>query len=110
MSGGKLCQYNQYNLHFIAEEIQQLINNNNCEELNSWGDPIGKQYPEAVVKRFKEAVPLLRKAYVYAQRIDWLISGDDGPESFIQRIQDDLKELNEKYNEDSYRSITTASS
>jgi hypothetical protein len=31
---------------------------------------------------------------VYAQRVDWLVSGDDGEESFITRLAEDLKELN----------------
>ena len=28
------------------------------------------------------------------QRMDWLISGDDGEESFLRRIEEDLEKLN----------------
>ena len=36
---------------------------------------------------------LLKKATIYAQRIDWLVSGDDGEESFLSRLKEDLEQL-----------------
>jgi len=40
---------------------------------------------------------LLRKAEIYAQRIDWLVSGDDGNDTFLKRLEEDLNKLeNEK--------------
>lgn len=33
---------------------------------------------------------------VYAQRIDWLLSGDDGEDTFHERLKADLKELEKK--------------
>lgn len=47
-------------------------------------------YSDEVVEEFKKAVQHLGVAYVYAQRIDWLVSGDDGEESFMERLKDDL--------------------
>jgi hypothetical protein len=41
----------------------------------------------------KEAVKALKIAQVYAQRVDWLLSGDDGEESFLRRLDDELKKL-----------------
>jgi hypothetical protein len=35
----------------------------------------------------------IRVAAVYAQRIDWLISGDDGEESFLERLKEELGQL-----------------
>jgi hypothetical protein len=32
-------------------------------------------------------------AQIYAQRIDWLISGDDGEDSFRERLKEDLEKL-----------------
>ena len=32
-------------------------------------------------------------AAIYAQRIDWLLSGDDGEESFKRRLKEELDEL-----------------
>lgn len=41
----------------------------------------------------KEAVKALRVAQVYAQRVDWLLSGDDGEESFLRRLEEELKKI-----------------
>jgi hypothetical protein len=35
-------------------------------------------------------------AQVYAHRVDWLLSGDDGEESFLRRLAEDLKNLPSK--------------
>lgn len=50
-------------------------------------------YPIEVQDKLKEAVKSLRIAAVYAQRVDHLLSGDDGLESFLQRLSEELKEL-----------------
>jgi hypothetical protein len=35
-------------------------------------------------------------AAIYVQRIDWLMSGDDGEESFMRRLKEELDELDSK--------------
>ena len=45
----------------------------------------------------KRAVYVLRMAYIYAQRIDWMLSGDDGEESLAERLAEELDELRKKY-------------
>lgn len=92
MSGGHF-DYNQYRIGQIADDIQLLIDGNDSTELNQYGDRIGRGYPREVVDRFRKAVKLLRTAQVYAQRIDWLVSGDDGPESFLRRLEEELKDV-----------------
>lgn len=42
---------------------------------------------------FLEARKALRVAYVYAQRIDWLLCGDDDEEAFHRRLKEDLAKL-----------------
>ena len=41
----------------------------------------------------RQGLKIIRKAYIYAQRIDWLLSGDDGEESFHERLEEELNEL-----------------
>lgn len=53
-------------------------------------------YPEPVLRRLEEAVYALKRAQIYAQRVDWLLSGDDGEESFEERLQKELAELDSK--------------
>lgn len=48
------------------------------------------------IKEFKKGVELLKKAQVYAQRIDYLLSGDDGEDNFHQRLKEDLANLKRK--------------
>ena len=52
--------------------------------------------PPEILEIFKEGVKKLREAAVYAQRIDWYLSGDDGEESLIKRLKKDLEEVRQK--------------
>ena len=52
--------------------------------------------PDHIIAEFEKAIDYLKKAYVYAQRVDWLLSGDDGEDSFIERLKEDLSEENFK--------------
>jgi hypothetical protein len=75
------------------------------EELKdeSWRDPEWyKKYPEdkfhykysdEVIEKMKEAVKALHIAQEYAQRVDWLLSGDDSEESFLSRLEENLKQI-----------------
>ena len=51
------------------------------------------EYSDETIQIFRDAVKILRKASVYAQRIDWLLSGDDVEESLKERLEEELKEL-----------------
>ena len=108
MSGGRF-EYKQYDMNYIADQIEHevLINGKKKtdDELKEerWKDAdwykkypedlYHYEYPEEVIEKFKEAVIALRKAAVYAQRVDWLLSGDDGEETFLERLKKDLEEL-----------------
>ncbi|MFS2810128.1 hypothetical protein AAH029_20575 [Parabacteroides distasonis] len=54
------------------------------------------EYSDETIQIFRDAVKILRKAAVYAQRIDWLLSGDDGEESLKERLEEELKELEDE--------------
>ena len=109
MSGGHF-DYNQYKISEIADDIQHEIDNNGRElsqkELDEdysyrssgWydrypEDKFYREYPEEVINEFKNAVKVLRTASVYAQRVDWLLSDDDGEESFLRRLKKELDEI-----------------
>lgn len=112
MSGGHF-DYIQYRFTDMYEDIEKVISKNGIEKSleqikadNPWLDLSDKQqlewykydynYPTEVIEKFKEGSELIKKAQVYAQRIDWLLSGDDGEESFLQRLKDDLNKLEQK--------------
>ncbi len=89
MSGGAF-DYNQYRLRDIAQKIEEtLVLQGKKDE---WGDK-WPTYSKRVQNKFKKAMKALYIAEVYAQRIDWLISGDDGEESFLERLKEELEAL-----------------
>lgn len=95
MSGGHF-DYNQHRIRDIADSIEDIIRKNGKKkeyEASYWEDDHYYEYPPEVIQKFKEGLDILRKAEVYAQRIDWLVSGDDGEESFLERLKEDLNKL-----------------
>lgn len=54
------------------------------------------EYTDETIQIFKDAVKILRKAAVYAQRIDWLLSGDDGEDNLKERLKKNLKNWRSK--------------
>jgi hypothetical protein len=90
MSGGHF-DYKQYQIQAIIDSIEQLIIDNDSQELDEWGIPISKNYSSETIEQFKIGNTVLKVAQIYAQRIDWLVSGDDSESSFIKRIENDLK-------------------
>jgi hypothetical protein len=92
MSGGHF-QYKQWEIGNIADEVEQLILDNDSEEKDEWGDRKGYHYSPETIEEFKKGLVLLRQAYVYAQRIDWLVSADDGEDSFHNRLKFELEKL-----------------
>ena len=92
MSGGHFS-YKQHVMLDMADDIGSEILNNDSTEKNEWGNNIGSHYSPETIAEFEVAVKVLKLAYVYAQRIDWLLSGDDGEDSFHKRLQAQLGEL-----------------
>jgi hypothetical protein len=109
MSGGAF-DYKQHNISMIADEIEQAIRDSGRpktpKELRdeSWGrdaswyekypeDLNHYAYPDDIIEEFKRGLYIMRQAYIYAQRIDWLMSGDDGDDSFRTRLRAELDTL-----------------
>lgn len=108
MSGGH-WDYLQYRFTDVAEDVKKLIEKNGKEKTerelaeDSWRDPEWyEKYPEdkfhykysdEIIEKFKEGLKHIELAHIYMQRLDWLLSGDDSDESFISRLEEDLKKL-----------------
>jgi hypothetical protein len=110
MSGGTF-DYNQYKIRYIANDIEQEIaksgkpkSQRELKDESGWRDNREwyekypedlnhYKYPDEVIAEFKNAYEALRKAEIYAQRIDWLLAGDDGEESFLERLKEDMEVL-----------------
>lgn len=90
MSGGHF-QYDQWKIGSIADEVEQLIITNDSEELDRWGDRKFSSFSAETIEEFRKGLSILRLAHIYAQRIDWLVSGDDSEESFHKRLNNDIE-------------------
>lgn len=115
MSGGHF-DYNQWKLRDIADNLETYIYGESLDEddvkdfikymyltedernyivKNKHTIPNRYGFNKDTIKEFKKGLSLLRQAFVYTQRIDWLLSGDDGEETFHERLKEDLETLKE---------------
>ena len=90
MSGGQF-NYKQYEIDCIADQVKHEIR----RMMNPHREQFYYDFDDETIRLFTDAVKALRIAAIYAQRIDWLMSGDDGDESFKERLKQELKEEEE---------------
>jgi hypothetical protein len=113
MSGGHF-DYRQHQILMIIDDLQEVIDKNRVERTEEelrqghwYGDndyikeyyekyPDQKlyyNYSDETIEEFKKGLHYLKLAHIYAQRIDWLLSGDDSEESFFKRLKEELYKL-----------------
>lgn len=80
MSGGAF-DYEQNRIRDAAQDVDHMIQSG--------------QYSPAIEEQMRKAVDHLRLGAIYLQRIDWLVSGDDGVETFFRRLSQELKQYHE---------------
>ena len=85
MSGGK-WQYLASTIGYMVEDLDAYIAR---EERKSKAD----QWMPETMQRLRDGSQALQRAAIYERRIDWLLSGDDGEESFHRRLAADLAKL-----------------
>lgn len=116
MSGGRF-DYAQNRISDIYTEIEDYIDGHPLDEEDErcfledrWLEEDEDKYvrkhhhtmpnkydlSKETIKEFKKGIELLKKAQVYAQRIDYLLSGDDGEDNFHLRLKEDLANLKSK--------------
>jgi len=75
----------------VAEDIRRVIKDNNSTEKDEFGDTVGRHLPADIIAKFEETAATAEKAARMVTRVDWLLSGDDGEDSFRRRwIEEDL--------------------
>ena len=82
MSGGAF-EYLQrrYEWQEAIERIEHIIEENHSELRLD------------VIEEFKKGLRIIKEAQVYLERIDYLLSDDDGEDSFLKRLKSDLEQL-----------------
>lgn len=104
MSGGHF-NYQQYEINNIIDSIEEELNQQGKQKPKNelyFAEEYYKQYPDEkyyytypieIQDKMKEAINALKIAAIYANRVDWFLSGDDGEESFIERLNEELNTL-----------------
>ena len=78
MSGGAFnYQNNSYAIDILTTELEY----------------IGNKYSPKTIEEFQKGLKILKEADIYLRRIDYLLSGDDGEETFHERLKEELEEL-----------------
>lgn len=80
MSGGYF-EYDESRIKAIIANIEYALREYKSE------------YSVETIEEFENALWYLNNAYIYAHRIDYLLSGDDGEETFHKRLKEDRKPL-----------------
>ena len=105
MSGGYF-DYKQYHIDDMVDSIERELNYQGKEKpkdelyhdkeyyLKYPEEKLYPSYPEEVQEKLKEAIRALKIAAIYVRRVDWFLSGDDGEENFIKRLEKELNDLN----------------
>ena len=108
MSGGAF-DYIQFRLDEVLDRIKDEVSRNEKvpyehpqnmweEEENQWFDEHGRRiYREETIEAFKKGYKAIMTARAYMQRIDWLLSGDDGEENFLERLKADLDTVEKEF-------------
>jgi len=101
MSGGHF-EYAQYRIQSIIDSIEHELKKQGKEKPKKelWNrkefydeypeEKFFYTYPKEIQKEFKKGVKALKIAAIYAQRIDWLLSGDKSEETFLEQLKEEL--------------------
>ncbi len=90
MSGGHF-NYDQYKIQYIADEVEKLIEHNGSDEVDEYGFKKHGNFSPETIQQFKKGLEHLKLAFIYVNRIDWLVSNDDSENSFHRRLKAELE-------------------
>ena len=94
MSGGYF-EYKQYHIQDIIEKLEETkVKVESDEECYHY------YRKQELLQEISNGLDYLNLAEIYTQRLDWLFSGDDGEDSFFERLEEEVdgfwsKELGE---------------
>ncbi len=98
MSGGYF-QHNCFRIAAFAYELENELDQNDDLTLDIYGDQRGQGFDNKTVDNLKAALIILKLAAKLAREVEYLYSGDLGPETFNKRVN----EIVDKASEDADR-------
>ena len=90
ISGGYF-EYKQYHIQDIIEKLEETkVKIENDEEYYEYARK------QELLQQISNGLDYLNLAGIYTQRLDWLFSGDDGEDSFFERLGEELEKYERK--------------
>lgn len=83
MSGGHF-DYKQFAISDIAESLDKAIRNNKIKDEYGFCRDLSKE----TIKEFKKVYLRLNRVKKEVMCIDWLLSGDDSEETYLQKVKE----------------------
>ena len=80
-----------------AEQIPVLYSIHHCYYDHYLYEADVLELLDETIDAMKEAYRQIRIAEIYAERVGWMMSGDDSEECFRERIKEDLTEFEKEY-------------
>ena len=80
-----------------AEQIPVLYSIHHCYYDHYLCEADVLELLDETIDAMKEAYRQIRIAEIYAERVDWMMSGDDSEECFRELIKEDLTEFEKEY-------------
>ena len=92
--GGGYFEYQQYHLQDIFDKLREIkVKIENDEEY------YGYAKKQELLREISNGIDYLNLAGIYTQRLDWLFSGDNGEDSFFERLEKEVEKYErERYN------------
>lgn len=89
MSGGK-WRYRQFELSAAAQDIAHIVAQRELPP-SERSEKYLEEYPDDVMDNYRRAIPILKLASICWHRIDYLESYDDGFDTFMSRLREDIE-------------------
>ena len=97
MSGGTF-DYDEHRINYVADEIERLVLRDFRRTEKHWQTGADEaideiecdtaEQREAIVSEAKKLIVDLRAIYQRCKNLDYLLAGDDGVETFIERLNE----------------------
>lgn len=79
------------------EPIPVLYAIHHCEYGRYPNDTNVLELTDQTIETMKEAYRQIRIAEIYATRVDWMMSGDDGEDTLRERLKEDLEAFEKEF-------------
>jgi wyosine [tRNA(Phe)-imidazoG37] synthetase (radical SAM superfamily) len=96
MSGG-FFDYDNQLINSVADRLANVIKRRGIPSMYDENVVYPTNWSEETYRELANGLTILRIAHVYANRIDYLLSEDDGEETFLQRLKEDLQRHKEEF-------------